>query len=197
MKAITMKKMINCVAVSGLLSFAACQTMAATAQQPTNDSKNQSKMSHDSHENLTDSQVIKVVSTANNGEIKQAKTALPKLKMDDVRKYAQLMINEHSANEKKGQTLASRLKLTPQVSNTSKALQNDSDQVVNKLNQSSATDKEYMTNQVEVHRKVLMTIEKQLIPNAKNAELKTMLTQTRTAVAKHLQMAEQIVAKMK
>ena len=197
MKAITMKKMINCVAVSGLLSFAACQTMAATAQQPTNDSKNQSKMSHDSHENLTDSQVIKVVSTANNGEIKQAKTALPKLKMDDVRKYAQLMINEHSANEKKGQTLASRLKLTPQVSNISKALQNDSDQVVNKLNQSSATDKEYMTNQVEVHRKVLMTIEKQLIPNAKNAELKTMLTQTRTAVAKHLQMAEQIVAKMK
>lgn len=197
MKAITMKKMINCVAVSGLLSFAACQTMATTAQQPTNDSKNQSKMSHDSHENLTDSQVIKVVSTANNGEIKQAKTALPKLKMDDVRKYAQLMINEHSANEKKGQALASRLKLTPQVSNTSKALQNDSDQVVNKLNQSSATDKEYMTNQVEVHRKVLMTIEKQLIPNAKNAELKTMLTQTRTAVAKHLQMAEQIVAKMK
>ncbi|NNH35366.1 DUF4142 domain-containing protein [Acinetobacter sp. NIPH 2377] len=197
MKAITMKKMINCVAVSGLLSFAACQTMATTAQQPTNDSKNQSKMSHDSHENLTDSQVIKVVSTANNGEIKQAKTALPKLKIDDVRKYAQLMINEHSANEKKGQALASRLKLTPQVSNTSKALQNDSDQVVNKLNQSSATDKEYMTNQVEVHRKVLMTIEKQLIPNAKNAELKTMLTQTRTAVAKHLQMAEQIVAKMK
>ena len=54
-----------------------------------------------------------------------------------------------------------------------------------------------MTNQVEVHRKVLMTIEKQLIPNAKNAELKTMLAQTRTAVAKHLQMAEQIVAKMK
>ena len=198
MKAITMKKMINCVAVSGLLSFAACQTMAATAQQPTNDSKNQSKMSHDSHENLTDSQVIKVVSTANNGEIKQAKTALPKLKMDDVRKYAQLMINEHSANEKKGQALATRLKLTPQASNTSKALQNDSDQVVNKLNQSSsATDKEYMTNQVEVHRKVLMTIEKQLIPNAKNAELKTMLAQTRTAVAKHLQMAEQIVAKMK
>lgn len=197
MKAITMKKMINCVAVSGLLSFTACQTMATTAQQPTNDSKNQSKMSHDSHENLTDSQVIKVVSTANNGEIKQAKTALPKLKIDDVRKYAQLMINEHSANEKKGQALASRLKLTPQVSNTSKALQNDSDQVVNKLNQSSATDKEYMTNQVEVHRKVLMTIEKQLIPNAKNAELKTMLTQTRTAVAKHLQMAEQIVAKMK
>jgi len=108
------------------------------------------------------------------------------------------MINEHSANEKKGQALASRLKLTPQASNTSKALQNDSDQVVNKLNQSSsATDKEYMTSQVEVHRKVLMTIDKHLIPNAKNAELKTMLAQTRTAVAKHLQMAEQIVTKMK
>lgn len=54
-----------------------------------------------------------------------------------------------------------------------------------------------MSSQVDVYRKVLNTIEKQLIPNAKNAELKNMLTQTRTAVAKHLKMAEDIVAKMK
>lgn len=197
MKTIPMKKMINCIAVSSVLSFTAFQTMAAMDQQPTHDSKNPPKMLHDNHENLTDSQVIKVLSTANNGEIKQAKTALPKLKMDETRKYAQLMINEHSANEKKGQALASRLKLTPQVSNLSTSLQNDSDKMVNKLTHSSAADKDYMMTQVEVHRKVLMTIDKQLIPNAKNSELKNMLMQTRTAVAKHLQMAEQLVKKMK
>jgi putative membrane protein len=69
--------------------------------------------------------VIKVVSTANNGEIKQARTVLPKLKTEEARKYAQMMINEHSANEKKGQTLASSLKLTPQVSGISTSLQNE------------------------------------------------------------------------
>ncbi|GAA5186845.1 hypothetical protein GCM10023345_23850 [Acinetobacter kookii] len=196
MKAITMKKMIHCIAVSSALSFAASQSMAME-HQSTNEGKEHSKMSHDAHERLTDSQVIKVVSTANNGEIMQSKTALPKLKMDQTRKYAQLMINAHSSNEKKGQALATRLKLTPQASNISTSLQNDSDKIVNKLGQSSAVDKDYMMSQVKVHRKVLMIIDKQLLPNAKNSELKNMLTQTRTAVAKHLQMAEQIVAKMK
>lgn len=196
MKTMTMKKMIKCVAVSGVLGFAASQTMAMD-QQSTNESKHQSKAMHNAHQNLTESQVIKVVSTANNGEIKQARTALPKLKTEEARKYAQMMINEHSANEKKGQTLASRLKLTPQVSGISTSLQKESDNVVRKLNQSSTPDKDYMTSQVKVHRKVLDTIEKHLIPNAKNADLKTMLMQTRTAVAKHLKMAEDIVAKMK
>ncbi|ATO18254.1 hypothetical protein BS636_00460 [Acinetobacter sp. LoGeW2-3] len=196
MKAMTMKKMIKCVAVSGVLGFAASQTMAMD-QQSTNDSKTQSKAAHSAHQNLTESQVIKVLSTANNGEIKQARTALPKLKTEDARKYAQMMITEHSANEKKAQTLASSLKLTPQANSISTSLQKDSDNVVKKLSQSSAPDKDYMTSQVDVHRKVLDTIEKQLIPNAKNADLKTMLTQTRAAVAKHLQMAEDIVAKMK
>jgi putative membrane protein len=196
MKKMTMQNMIKCAAVSGVLGFAASQTMAMD-QQSASESKTHSKAMQHAHQNLTESQVIKVVSTANNGEIKQARTVLPKLKTEEARKYAQMMINEHSANEKKGQTLASSLKLTPQVSGISTSLQKDSDNVVRKLSNSSTPDKDYMSSQVDVHRKVLNTIEKQLIPNAKNAELKNMLTQTRTAVAKHLKMAEDIVAKMK
>ena len=196
MKAILMKKMIQCAAVSGVLVFAAGQTMAMN-QQSTNAAQQHSQVSNDSRVTLTDSQVIKVLSTANNGEIKQAKTALPKLKTDEARKYAQMMINDHSANEKKAQALANRLNLTPQTSTLSTALQNDGDKVVAKLSQSSVTDKDYMMSQVEVHRKVVTMLDKQLIPNAKNIELKNMLTQTRTAVAAHLKKAEQIVEKMK
>lgn len=196
MKAILMKKMIQCAAVSGVLVFAAGQTMAMN-QQSTNAAQQHSQVSNDSRVTLTDSQVIKVLSTANNGEIKQAKTALPKLKTDEARKYAQMMINDHSANEKKAQALANRLNLTPQTSTLSTGLQNDSDKVVAKLSQSSVTDKDYMMSQVEVHRKVVTMLDKQLIPNAKNIELKNMLTQTRTAVAAHLKKAEQVVEKMK
>ena len=76
-------------------------------------------------------------------------------------------------------------------------MQNDSDKMVTMLSRSATPDKDYMTSQVEVHRKVVTMLDKQLIPNAKNAELKNMLTQTRTAVAAHLKKAEQIVAKMK
>lgn len=76
-------------------------------------------------------------------------------------------------------------------------MQSDSDKIVTDLSKPSAADKDYMMSQVEVHRKALNTLDTQLIPNAKNAELKSMLTQTRTAVAIHLKKAEQIVEKMK
>lgn len=197
MKAILTKKIISCIAISGVLSFSAFEIMAAN-QQNINDGKNQSKILNENHENLTDSQIFKILSTANNGEIKQAKTALPKLKMDEAKKYAEMMIKEHSANEKNAQALASRLQLISQTSNLSKSLQNDSDKIVSKLNQiTSDTDKNYMMSQVKVHRKVLTIIDKQLIPNTKSSELKNMLVQTRDAVAKHLKAAEDIFKNIK
>ncbi|MDC4559290.1 DUF4142 domain-containing protein [Acinetobacter baumannii] len=197
MKAILTKKIISCIAISGVLSFSAFEIMAAN-QQTINDGKNYSKILNENHENLTDSQIFKILSTANNGEIKQAKTALPKLKMDEAKKYAEMMIKEHSANEKNAQALASRLQLISQTSNLSKSLQNDSDKIVSKLNQiTSDTDKNYMMSQVKVHRKVLTIIDKQLIPNTKSSELKNMLVQTRDAVAKHLKAAEDIFKNMK
>ncbi|MCF4290286.1 DUF4142 domain-containing protein [Acinetobacter baumannii] len=197
MKAILTKKIISCIAISGVLSFSAFEIMAAN-QQTINDGKNHSKILNENHENLTDSQIFKILSTANNGEIKQAKTALPKLKMDEAKKYAEMMIKEHSANEKNAQAMASRLQLISQTSNLSKSLQNDSDKIVSKLNQiTSDTDKNYMMSQVKVHRKVLTIIDKQLIPNTKSSELKNMLVQTRDAVAKHLKAAEDIFKNMK
>ncbi|HHP0347363.1 DUF4142 domain-containing protein [Acinetobacter baumannii] len=197
MKAILTKKIISCIAISGVLSFSAFEIMAAN-QKTINDGNNHSKILNENHENLTDSQIFKILSTANNGEIKQAKTALPKLKMDEAKKYAEMMIKEHSANEKNAQALASRLQLISQTSNLSKSLQNDSDKIVSKLNQiTSDTDKNYMMSQVKVHRKVLTIIDKQLIPNTKSSELKNMLVQTRDAVAKHLKAAEDIFKNMK
>lgn len=197
MKTLTMKKVIGCMALSSVVGLTACQSMTMD-QQSSNNGMHHNKMWHGANEKLTDSQVIKVLSTANNGEIMQANAALPKLQMAQTRNYAQMMINEHSMNEQKGQALASRLQLMPQASKASNSLQNDSNKIVNKLSQStSATDRDYMMSQVKVHRKVLMTIDNQLIPNAKNPELQAMLAQTRNAVAMHLQMAEQLVASMK
>lgn len=111
-------------------------TMGLTACQTANgESKSSSMMTQ---QNLTDGQVIKVVSTANNGVTIQANVALPKLQSPQVRNYAQMMINKHSMNEQKGQALAKRLGVVPQVSMTSNDLQKDSNTIVNQLNQSMA-----------------------------------------------------------
>lgn len=188
MKTTTISKMLGLMLFGSTIGLTACQNMPMH-------SPNHTMMPHHT---LTDAQVVKVVSTANNGEITQATVALPKLQSPQVRSYAQMMINEHSMNEQKGQALANRLGLVPQVSMISNALQADSNAIVTKLNQSNAmVDREYMMSQVDVHRKVLKTIDEQLLPSASNAELKSMLVQTRAAVHMHLQMAEQLLASVK
>lgn len=193
-----MKRIISCVAVSGILSLTACQAMAMD-RESTQDAKSHLKFPRINNEILTDNKIIKVLSISNNDEIKQAKAALPKLKMVETRKYAQMMINEHSLNEERAQELTSRLQLTPQASHISNSLQKDSDKILSNLNQSSTTviDKDYMVSQVKVHRKFLILIDKQLIPNTNNPDLKSMLAQTRTTIAKHLKIAEQILIKIK
>lgn len=183
----TINKTIGLVFLGATLGLTACQNMPMHGQH---------QSSHMMpHQSLTDAQIIKVVSTANNGEIAQATVAMPKLRSSQVRNYAQMMLNEHSMNEQKGQALANRLGLVPQVSTISNALQTDSNNIVTNLNQANMmVDREYMMSQVDVHRKVLKTIDEQLLPSASNAELKAMLTQTRAAVQMHLQMAEQLLS---
>ena len=96
--------------------------------------------------------------------------------------------------KQKGQALAKRLGLVPQLSMTSNDLQKDSNTIVDQLNQTMApVDRAYMMSQVMVHRKVLKSIDEQLLPSASNAELKGMLQQTRNSVNMHLQMAEQLL----
>ncbi len=191
------KTLLTGLTVSAVISLTGCQTMPMTGHTMNGNGYaegHHGKMwhGHENMENLTDGQILKVLSTANNGEIMQATAAMPKLQNAQVRNYAQNMINGHTDNEQKGQALGSRLQLVPQVSNTSNKLQYDSNDIINQLNQSMSADKDYMMSQVKVHHKVLRTIDNQLLPNAKNPELRDMLVQTRAAVAMHLQMAEQI-----
>ncbi len=49
MKAILTKKIISCIAISGVLSFSAFEIMAAN-QQTINDGKNHSKILNENHE---------------------------------------------------------------------------------------------------------------------------------------------------
>jgi putative membrane protein len=159
------------------------------------DMKHKMDMKHQ----LNDAQIMSVLSTANMGEITQGQIALQKAQRAEVRSFAQKMVTEHTANDQMGQALAARLGVTPQANPISMKLKKESDDVVMKLNKADAKDidKDYIHSQVKVHKMVLETIDKKLLPSAQNAELRTLLTQTRGAVAMHLQMAEQLKDMMK
>ena len=177
------------------MTLTACQNMGMNQSHTSN--HHQMTTADKKTVALTEGQVVKILSVANNGEIMQAKAALPKLQTPQARNFAQGMIEKHTANEMKGQALAKRMGVMPQASQLSNALQNDSNKMVTKLSKTSApVDKQYIADQVKIHSKVLQTIDSQLLPNAKNAELRNFLVETRSAVAMHLKVAQQLHAAM-
>ena len=190
------KSVLGGVVLSSVIGLTACQSTSTNSNHTPHNGK--TMHGQQNVERLTEGQILKVLSTANMGEIMQAKAALPKLQTPEVRNFAQGMIKQHSANEQKAQALGKRLQVVPQASHTSNALQADSNKIVTGISKAnSAVDQDYIMSQIMVHTKVINAIDNQLLPNAKNSELRNMLVETRSAVASHLKVAEQINASMR
>lgn len=144
---------------------------------------------------LTDDQIVEITHTANVGEIEQAKLAQTKAKDPRVRKLAAMMLRDHSEADTKGTRLDKKASLSPSPSSASTSLQSDAQSATESL-KAQATgadfDKAYVDTQVKEHQAVLDTIDQKLVPNAKNADLKAYLADVRSAVAMHLQHAQDL-----
>jgi putative membrane protein len=147
---------------------------------------------------LTDEQIIEVTHTANRGEIEQAKLAQTKAKDGRVKKFAAMMLKDHTDADVKGMKLAKMDSLIPAESPTSDSLKNDAEGNTASLKTETGADfdKAYVDVQVKEHQAVLDMIDEKLSPNAKNADLKAYLADVHTAVATHLQHAKDLQSAM-
>ena len=147
---------------------------------------------------VTDPQIAAIVVAANTVDIEAGKLAQSKTKNEKVRQFAETMINDHTAVNKSAVELVTKLGVTPEESETSRALTASGEQTRARLGGLSGKefDKEYIDNEVAYHKLVIDAVDKTLIPNAKNAELKAALVNVRPALVAHLQHAEQIQAEL-
>jgi putative membrane protein len=145
-------------------------------------------------ESLRDGQIIKIADLANSGEVEQAQLAKLKATDPQVKKFAAMMIKDHSEAKQKGAQLAKKAGLIEEDSGQANDLQTKSEQTLATLKVVDATsfDKAYMNAQVEQHQAVLDMLTKTLIPSATNPKLKAELEATRTVVQRHLGHAQQI-----
>jgi putative membrane protein len=143
---------------------------------------------------LTDDQILQVVHAANLGEVDQAKVAQQKAKNQQVKAFAAMMIKDHTDADTKGNNLAKKHNLTLASSPVSTTLEADSGKTLEQLKTQTGADfdRTYMDAQVKAHQMVLDTIDGKLLPNAKNAELKTMLQTMRPKIEGHLKQAQDI-----
>lgn len=142
----------------------------------------------------SDAQIVGIVQAANRIDINLAKLALTKTKDPQVKEFANQMISDHTNLEKSVGDLAKKLGVTPEQSDTSKQLKRQAADEMKKLRslQTKAFDKGYVSHEIAFHQAVIDAATTTLIPNAKNAELKSALEQAAPLLQGHLQHARQL-----
>ena len=147
----------------------------------------------------TDPQIAMIAVVADSVDIDAGKLAVDKAHDKRVKEFAQLMVRDHSAVNEKATALVKKLGVTPEESATSKSLKADGEKLIAKLKKLKGAefDKAYVDNEVTYHEAVLGVLDKTLIPNTKNPELKSLLESARPVFASHLEHAKMIQASLK
>jgi putative membrane protein len=141
-----------------------------------------------------DAQIAMIAVVADTVDIDAGKLAAEKASNKEVKAFAETMVRDHTAVNTKATALAKKLGVTPEESDTSKKLKADGDQTLAKLKGLSGTefDKAYVDNEVAYHEAVIGVVTKTLIPNTKNAELKSLLESAGPIFTSHLEHAKQL-----
>ena len=141
-----------------------------------------------------DAQIASIVVTANQVDIDAGKLAAATTANAEVKAFANMMVTDHTGVNKSAVDLVTKLKVTPEDNPTSKSLQDGGEKNVAHLKtlKGAAFDKAYVDHEVAYHQQVLDAVDKVLIPNAKNAELKALLVKVRPAFVAHLDHAKHV-----
>ena len=141
-----------------------------------------------------DAQIAHIVVTANQVDIDAGKLAQQKGSNAEVKAFGKQMVTDHSGVNQQASALAKKLGVTPEDNATSKSLKSGGDENVKRLKtlKGKEFDKAYVDQEVTYHQAVLDAIDKALIPNAKNAELKALLVKVRPAFVAHLEHARHL-----
>jgi putative membrane protein len=145
-----------------------------------------------------DAQIAHIVVTANQVDIDAGKLAESHASGADVKAFAKQMVTDHSGVNKQAVALARKLGVTPEDNSTSQALKKGGEENVAHLKtlKGKAFDRAYVDHEVAYHEQVLDAIDKVLVPNAKNEELKALIVKVRPAFVAHLEHAKHLQAQL-
>jgi putative membrane protein len=143
---------------------------------------------------LNDPQIATVALTAHSIDAERADVALKRGKSEEVKQLAEQMKKDHTSGKNEVLALAKKLGVTPEESAVTKSLKDGAAKTAKQLGKLSgaAFDKAYVDAEVAYHNAVIDAINKLLIPQAKNAEVKQALENTLPTLQGHLVHAQQV-----
>lgn len=145
---------------------------------------------------ITDANIAAMVLALNNTDISYARLAPARAERDDVKKFAERMLTDHTSVNQRVTDLLRKLDVAPQDNIPSLDMRDESAEKRDLMRELSGYtfDSTYIENEVSYHRKFLTQIDNVMLPAATHAELRGLLTAVRPAVASHLAHAEQVRA---
>lgn len=144
---------------------------------------------------LTDDEIASVVAAANVNEINAGKLAVSNAYKDKVKAFAQKMVEDHRNMDQQAGQLAVKLKLNPTPSKLSDSVKAQGNEMMESLKiapKGPIFDKEFVGGQVMAHEQVLNLFNNELIPNARNQELKQLLEKSASKIESHLEQARRL-----
>ena len=136
---------------------------------------------------LNDAEIAHIVVTANSIDSAAGVVAKEKGQSQAVKDFAQTMIRDHGGVNQQATALAAKLGVTPEDNATSQLLKAGADQSAATLQGTSGAnfDRAYIDREVAFHESVLDALDKMLLPNTQNAELKALMVKSRPAFVAH------------
>ncbi|HEV2611692.1 MAG TPA: DUF4142 domain-containing protein [Noviherbaspirillum sp.] len=141
---------------------------------------------------ITDGEILQIMSTVNEGEIKQARIAMERSTNPAVREAAQRIITDHTAMDKQIASLSTSTGIKPDDSPLNSGLRMQANSIAENLTKLSGTklDCTYFEKQAEQHALTVKTVRGQLMPAANRPEVRSFLTASLPALEHHQQTAQ-------
>lgn len=148
---------------------------------------------------LNDLEIAHAAYTADVIDIEYANIALAKTKNPEVRRFAELMIRDHTAVNEGAAALLAKLKVQPMDNAFSQALIAGATAKKAELNalDGTAFDRAYAANELAYHQVVNKTVGETWIPTVQNGEVKAFLTQALVTFRTHEDHARHMVGALK
>jgi len=147
---------------------------------------------------LDDPTIVAIFDAANTWDIETSELALKKSHNADVRRFAEMMVHDHTAVRQLGRDLAAKLHVTPTPPGKDFALAKDHADVMKKLHKATgkAFDRAYIAHEAWYHQAVIDAVTTQLLPATQNGELKALENKVAPNFVAHLAAAKDIEGKL-
>jgi putative membrane protein len=144
----------------------------------------------------TDPEIAHIAVTANRIDSDLAKVAKTKSRNAQVVRFAETMMADHTSVIEQAMALVTKLHVTPQDNDISRALARAAQEATTRLQglSGAAFDRAYMEREVAYHKAVIDAVRQVLIPNAKNGELQALLEKVAPVLDGHLRHAQEVQA---